>query len=110
MFPLPFSLCLLSFLAFPFPFLAASPSGHLPGLLQRRPLNAPRKVFDRSCRPIPPTLSGSCFPALGFQMPSTVPANTNGWWCNPDAEYAFLGFSYEVTPCESPQPLLLLAS
>ncbi|KAI0305743.1 hypothetical protein B0F90DRAFT_1815321 [Multifurca ochricompacta] len=34
-------------------------------------------------------------------MPSDVPANTNGWWCDPSGEYAFLGFSYEVTACQS---------
>jgi exo-beta-1,3-glucanase (GH17 family) len=34
-------------------------------------------------------------------MPSDVPASTNGWWCDPVNEYAFLGFSYEVTACQS---------
>ncbi|KAI0266830.1 glycoside hydrolase superfamily [Gloeopeniophorella convolvens] len=34
-------------------------------------------------------------------MPSDVPDNTNGWWCNDSDEYAFLGFSYEVTACQS---------
>jgi hypothetical protein len=32
-------------------------------------------------------------------MPSSVPSSTNGWWCSPNTEYAFLGFSYEVTAC-----------
>lgn len=44
--------------------------------------------------------ASSCFPAYGFQMPSEVPANMDGWWCNPADEYAFLGFSYEITLCE----------
>jgi hypothetical protein len=73
----------------------------LAGLLQpRHALDGLRKVSRRSCRPSPPTLTSSCFPALGFQMPSTVPNNTNGWWCNPADEYAFMGFSYEITSCE----------
>lgn len=42
----------------------------------------------------------SCFPAVGFQMPSSVPSSTDGWWCEPSTEYAFLGFSYEITACE----------
>lgn len=43
--------------------------------------------------------SSSCFPALDFNVPSKVPKNTTGWWCDPSTEYAFLGFSYEVTAC-----------
>ena len=42
----------------------------------------------------------SCFPALGFQMPKSLPSSTDGWWCDPSTEYAFLGFSYEVTACK----------
>lgn len=45
--------------------------------------------------------SSSCFPSAGFIMPSTVPSSTDGWWCSPNTEYAFLGFSYEVTACQS---------
>lgn len=41
----------------------------------------------------------SCFPALGFQTPEDVPQDTVGWWCDPATEYAFLGFSYEITAC-----------
>jgi hypothetical protein len=43
----------------------------------------------------------SCFPALNFTMPSTVPADSHlsSWWCNATTEHAFLGFSYEVTAC-----------
>ena len=41
-----------------------------------------------------------CFPAIGFQMPSTVPKDTSNWWCDSSTEYAFLGFSYEVTECK----------
>jgi hypothetical protein len=35
-------------------------------------------------------------------MPSGVPNSLDGWWCNADEEYAFLGFSYEVTACIYP--------
>lgn len=42
-----------------------------------------------------------CFPALGFTMPSSTPSSLNGWWCNATSEYAFLGFSYEITACKS---------
>ncbi|KAK7692914.1 hypothetical protein QCA50_004552 [Cerrena zonata] len=48
-----------------------------------------------------PHASASCFPALGFQMPSTSPQDITNWWCDPRTEYAFLGFSYEVTECQS---------
>lgn len=44
-------------------------------------------------------VGASCFPAIGFQMPSAVPQDNTNWWCNPNTEYAFLGFSYEVTEC-----------
>lgn len=40
---------------------------------------------------------GSCFPALGFNMPSKVPSSLDGWWCDPNDEVAFLGFSYSVS-------------
>lgn len=96
-----FSLCFLSFLLFGLVSAShISNRNHLPGLLVPRTRDAPRKISRRSCRPSPPTLTSSCFPALGFQMPSVVPNNTNGWWCNPADEYAFMGFSYEITSCE----------
>ena len=45
----------------------------------------------------------SCFPALDFKMPVFLPENnTHGWWCDPSTEYAFVGFSYEVTACKYP--------
>lgn len=47
----------------------------------------------------------SCFPSAGFKMPSSVPSSTDGWWCSPNTEYAFLGFSYEVTACQSASKL-----
>lgn len=40
-----------------------------------------------------------CFPAVGFTMPFLIPPDLEGWWCDPSTEYAFLGFSYEVTAC-----------
>jgi exo-beta-1,3-glucanase (GH17 family) len=44
------------------------------------------------------------FPDLGFKMPSTVPSSLDGWWTNA-SEYAFMGFSYEVTACQSASEL-----
>jgi len=46
--------------------------------------------------------SASCFPALGFEMPWLLPQNNTHWWCDTKTEYAFVGFSYEVTACQSP--------
>ncbi|KAG6333797.1 hypothetical protein ID866_5292 [Astraeus odoratus] len=43
----------------------------------------------------------TCFPALNFVMPSEVPESLDNWWCPMACEHAFLGFSYEVTPCQS---------
>jgi hypothetical protein len=45
--------------------------------------------------------ASSCFPALDFAMPSQTPANLDNWWCDATDEYAFLGFSYEISDCES---------
>ncbi|KAI0756089.1 hypothetical protein C8Q80DRAFT_7334 [Daedaleopsis nitida] len=42
-----------------------------------------------------------CFPSLGFIMPLSLPKDNTKWWCDPATEYAFLGFSYEVTACQS---------
>lgn len=49
-----------------------------------------------------PKTDVSCFPALGFEMPSEVPPDSkfSSWWCDPVNEYAFVGFSYEVTACQ----------
>ena len=41
-----------------------------------------------------------CFPAIGFTMPTAIPASLSNWWCNYDTEYAFVGFSYEITTCD----------
>ncbi|KAH9830827.1 glycoside hydrolase superfamily [Rhodofomes roseus] len=38
-------------------------------------------------------------------MPDSVPKSTDDWWCDPSTEYAFLGFSYEVTACQKPSQL-----
>ncbi|KAF9048843.1 glycoside hydrolase superfamily [Panaeolus papilionaceus] len=34
-------------------------------------------------------------------MPSAVPSSTTNWWCDYSTEYAFMGFSYEVSECQS---------
>jgi hypothetical protein len=70
--------------------------------LQPHPYSVPRKISRRSCSPAPPPLPNNCFPAVGFNTSSDVPASTDGWWCNPADEFGFLGFSYEVTTCEFP--------
>jgi hypothetical protein len=41
----------------------------------------------------------NCFPAIGFTMPDEVPSTLSNWWCDYSTEYAFMGFSYEVTAC-----------
>lgn len=48
--------------------------------------------------------SQHCFPALGFVTPERTPEDSEleHWWCDPSTEYAFVGFSYEVTACGSP--------
>ncbi|KAN0090824.1 glycoside hydrolase family 17 protein [Tylopilus felleus] len=38
-------------------------------------------------------------------MPSSIPDSLDNWWCPMDTEYAFMGFSYEVTACQSPSQL-----
>ncbi|KAN0090826.1 glycoside hydrolase family 17 protein [Tylopilus felleus] len=38
-------------------------------------------------------------------MPSRVPNSLDNWWCPMDTEYAFMGFSYDITPCQSPVQL-----
>lgn len=52
------------------------------------PTSAPLSNFDTNC-----------FPAIGFKAPSEMPTSIEGWWCHPATEYAFIGFSYEVTAC-----------
>jgi len=49
-----------------------------------------------------------CFPALNFRVPDKLPHDSEleHWWCDPGTEYAFLGFSYEVTACQSPEQLM----
>ncbi|KAJ6577558.1 glycoside hydrolase superfamily [Mycena capillaripes] len=34
-------------------------------------------------------------------MPSTTPSSLTNWWCDTSTEYGFVGFSYEVTACQS---------
>jgi hypothetical protein len=100
------SFLFLSFLLFgPSSASRLTNDNHIPGLLKPLARNTPRKISHRTCRPSRPALVRPCFPALGFQMPSEVPTDMTGWWCDPADEYAFLGFSYEVTPCKSPSHL-----
>ena len=41
-----------------------------------------------------------CFPAVGFKMPNAIPTSLTNWWCNMDTEYAFVGFSYDISLCD----------
>lgn len=43
--------------------------------------------------------TSNCFPSLNFKMPSSVPNSLDNWWCPVNTEYAFMGFSYEITAC-----------
>ncbi|KAK2463006.1 hypothetical protein APHAL10511_004993 [Amanita phalloides] len=47
-----------------------------------------------------------CYPALGWTTPPVPPADLANWWCDPSTEYAFLGFSYEVSACQSREQLI----
>jgi len=49
--------------------------------------------------------SSDCFPSSGFKMPDSVPSSLENWWCDPSTEYAFIGFSYEITACQSASQL-----
>ena len=99
-----YSLFFLSFLS---SFFFVSPSSRfsndtdLYDPFHHHPYSFPRKISRRSCRPSPQPLPNNCFPAVGFTTPADVPASTDGWWCDLDDEFGFLGFSYEVTLCES---------
>ncbi|KAI0743867.1 B-(1-6) glucan synthase [Daedaleopsis nitida] len=33
-------------------------------------------------------------------MPQDAPSDLTNWWCDPSTEYAFVGFSYEISACE----------
>lgn len=48
--------------------------------------------------------AANCFPAVGFQMPQSVPSSLNNWWCDQTTEHAFLGFSYEISYCAYNSP------
>ncbi|KAL0578089.1 hypothetical protein V5O48_003907 [Marasmius crinis-equi] len=49
--------------------------------------------------------ASDCFPAVGFKMPSNTPSSLTNWWCPMSSEYAFVGFSYEVSQCQSASKL-----
>ncbi|KAI0695960.1 hypothetical protein C8T65DRAFT_698546 [Cerioporus squamosus] len=65
---------------------------------------SPSHTSRLATTPSSPSAS-NCFPALDFQMPDDVPQDTTNWWCDASTEYAFLGFSYEVTACQSKKQL-----
>ena len=83
----------------PTPSLQSSPSPSPTS----SPLPSSSPIPSPSPLPSPSTSSNSsasCFPAVGFAMPSSVPQDVNGWWCDMNTEYAFMGFSYAVNSCE----------
>ncbi|TFK54069.1 hypothetical protein OE88DRAFT_1732786 [Heliocybe sulcata] len=47
-----------------------------------------------------------CYPAIGFPKLFVPPLDNTNWWCDPATEYAFVGFSYEVTACQSRERLI----
>ncbi|KIY47143.1 glycoside hydrolase [Fistulina hepatica ATCC 64428] len=38
-------------------------------------------------------------------MPEAIPDSLDNWWCSMTGEYAFVGFSYEVSACQSLEQL-----
>ncbi|KAA1472847.1 glycoside hydrolase [Dentipellis sp. KUC8613] len=38
-------------------------------------------------------------------MPASIPQDNTQWWCAMEDEYAFLGFSYEITACQKKNQL-----
>jgi hypothetical protein len=93
---------MLSFLLLFLPAVLVLATGTRP--LSRRPHCRNDSSFNESVSSslaVPASVSSKCFPCLGFKTPSNVPSSIDGWWCSPTTEYAFLGFSYEVTSCTS---------
>lgn len=77
-------------------FAASQPEVHRNGAV-----SVSRHVPQKNSKPLgqPP----NCFPAIGFKMPdnvNTTSTSMSDWWCDYNTEYAFMGFSYEVTACE----------
>ena len=67
---------------------------------------APLDTRDDQVAPNDDGLFGSCYPALDFVKPLIMPHNNTHWWCDPSTEYAFMGFSYEITDCEYLYPVV----
>lgn len=70
-----------------------------------KPTSAPSDAPDPADTPRPtsnPKPSSGCFPSAGFNTPDS-PSGTplEDWWCPRTSEYAFMGFSYDVTGCPS---------
>ncbi|KAF5379761.1 hypothetical protein D9615_005744 [Tricholomella constricta] len=77
-----------------------SPALAFAGIVLAHPLE-PTRTLQVDTRAPAANAPPNCFPALGFTMPSAVPSSLTNWWCSPSTEYAFVGFSYEVTECQS---------
>ncbi|KAF9007458.1 B-(1-6) glucan synthase [Cyathus striatus] len=61
----------------------------------------PTRTIDLEKRASAAKAPPNCFPAIGFTMPTATPSSLTNWWCDRSTEYAFVGFSYEVTACQS---------
>ncbi|KAH7099021.1 glycoside hydrolase [Auriculariales sp. MPI-PUGE-AT-0066] len=53
----------------------------------------------------------ACFPSLAFTPPTVASGsapnvNLDSWWCTRSSEYAFMGFSYDITACPSYDEML----
>ncbi|KAH9895001.1 glycoside hydrolase superfamily [Cubamyces lactineus] len=81
-------------------------SGSQPHPEQVNPANALTASQSKTAPKHTSPAAPNCFPALGFTKPETLPADNTNWWCDPATEYAFVGFSYEVTACQSREQLI----
>lgn len=64
-------------------------------VVARSPEPHERSLVKRDCRQTvtiklagPSADESRCFPALGFNMPASVPGTVDGWWCDMSTEYA----------------------
>ena len=72
----------------------------LVGSLVVEQVQCARTVKNKTSRSVVNDVQHHCFPAVGFKMPNTTPTSLTNWWCNTDTEYAFVGFSYDISSCD----------
>lgn len=71
----------------------------------------PTSTHSPAANPAATPQLGGCFPSAGFNTPSissgSAPSvSLDNWWCPRNSEYAFMGFSYAVDPCQSKATML----